>query len=222
MGMRAILVMWPGPFEQTFVPPSHGGYKWNLASIGLAVSKDKNNKRFWKIHCFTFVPYTCIRDQIWSCHKIGQGQHSVIIWTNLVALEHPMMQIKFQCYRPFGAREEDFLRFLPYMAISAILVIRPGPVEQIFIAPSHGCFIWNLTLIGPVVSEEQMLKMLTTYIHTYIQTTEDTYPISSPLSLRLRWAKTCLFLFVETSGFCISNLFTAKLVQIKYVQNIQF
>ena len=48
-----------------------------------------------------------------------------------------MMQIKFQCYRPFGAREEDFLRFFPYMAISAILVIRPGPVEQIFIVPSH-------------------------------------------------------------------------------------
>ena len=52
-----------------------------------------------------------------------------------------MMQIKFQCYQPFGAREEDFLRFLPYMAISVILVIRPGPVEQICIAPSHRCFI---------------------------------------------------------------------------------
>ena len=25
MGMVAILVMLPGPFEQTFVPPSHGG-----------------------------------------------------------------------------------------------------------------------------------------------------------------------------------------------------
>ena len=213
MGMTAVLVMWPGPFEKTFVPPSHGGYKWNLASIGLAGSKDKNNKmlnlsdlgprpmndldllylyrfinhlvnfdiidykRFWKIHCFTFYPYKCIRDQIGSCHKIGQGQHSVIIWTNLVVLEHPMMQIKFQCYRPFGAREEDFLRFLPYMAISAILVIRPGPVEQIFIVPSHRCFIWNLTLIGPVVSEEKMLKMLTTYIHTYIHTDNRGIPI---------------------------------------------
>ena len=204
MGMTAILVMWPGPFEQTFVPPSHGGYKWNLASIGLAVSKDKNNKMlkmsdlgprpmkdFGLLYLYRFInhlvncfyqlrhhrlqkslknplfylfPYTCIMNQIWSCHKIGQGQHSVIIWTNLVALEHSMMQLKFQCYRPFGAREEDFLRFLPYMAISAILVIRPGSVEQIFIAPSHGCFIWNLTLIGPVVSEEKMLKMLTTYI----------------------------------------------------------
>ena len=179
-------------------------------------------KRFWKIHCFTFFPYKCIRDQIWSCHKIGQGQHSVIIWTNLVVLENPMMQIKFQCYRPFGAREEDFLRFLPYMAISAILVIRPGPVEQIFIVPSHRCFIWNFTLIGPVVFEEKMLKMLTTYIHTYIQTTEaylsyklTTEPsaqVSENMSLPFCWNKRLLYI----------KFFTTKLVQIKYVQNIQF
>ena len=40
MGM-AILVMWPGPFEQTFVPPSHGDSIWNLASISLVVSEVK-------------------------------------------------------------------------------------------------------------------------------------------------------------------------------------
>ena len=39
MGMAAILVMWPGPFEQTFVPPSHGDSIWNLASIGPVVSE---------------------------------------------------------------------------------------------------------------------------------------------------------------------------------------
>ena len=41
MGMAAILVMWPGPVEQTFVPPSHGGSIWNLASIGPVVSEEK-------------------------------------------------------------------------------------------------------------------------------------------------------------------------------------
>ena len=41
MGMAAILVMWPGPFEQVFVPTSHGGSTWNLASTGLEVSKEK-------------------------------------------------------------------------------------------------------------------------------------------------------------------------------------
>ena len=41
MGMAAILVMWPGPFEQTFVPPSHGDSLWNLTLIGQAVSEEK-------------------------------------------------------------------------------------------------------------------------------------------------------------------------------------
>ena len=33
MGMAAILVMRPGPFEKTFVPPSQGGSTWKLISI---------------------------------------------------------------------------------------------------------------------------------------------------------------------------------------------
>ena len=40
MGMVAIMIMWPGIFEQAFVP-SQGGSTWNLASIGLAVSTEK-------------------------------------------------------------------------------------------------------------------------------------------------------------------------------------
>ena len=39
MGVAAILVMWPTPREQTFVPPSHWGSIWNLALIGPAVLK---------------------------------------------------------------------------------------------------------------------------------------------------------------------------------------
>ena len=41
MGMVAILAMWPEPFEQTFVPPSHGDSIRNLASIGPVVSEEK-------------------------------------------------------------------------------------------------------------------------------------------------------------------------------------
>ena len=41
MGMAAILVMWPGSFEQTFVPLSQGGSIWNLASVGPVVSEKK-------------------------------------------------------------------------------------------------------------------------------------------------------------------------------------
>ena len=41
MGMAAILVVWPWPFEQTFVPSSYWGSTWNLASIRPAVSEEK-------------------------------------------------------------------------------------------------------------------------------------------------------------------------------------
>ena len=40
--------------------------------------------------------------------------------------------IKFQGHRPFGSGEEDFLRFLPYMGMEAILLIRHGSFEQTF------------------------------------------------------------------------------------------
>ena len=70
---------------------------------------DENS--FWKIHCFSFFPYKSIRDQIWPCHKIGQDQPRVIIWINLVVLEHPMLHNKFQGHQPLGSGEEDFLRF---------------------------------------------------------------------------------------------------------------
>ena len=46
MGVEAILVMWPGPFEQSFVPPSHGGSIWNLTLIGQAVSEEKKFNEF--------------------------------------------------------------------------------------------------------------------------------------------------------------------------------
>ena len=41
MDMAAVLVMRPGPFKQTFVSQTRRGAIWNLALIGLAVSKKK-------------------------------------------------------------------------------------------------------------------------------------------------------------------------------------
>ena len=40
MGMAAILVMWPGQFEQTFLTPPHGGSIWNLTLIGPVISEE--------------------------------------------------------------------------------------------------------------------------------------------------------------------------------------
>ena len=68
------------------------------------------------------------------------------------------MHTKFQGNQPFGSGEEDFLRFLPYMGMAAILVMWPGQFEQTFVTLSHRSSIWNLTLTGPMVSEENILK----------------------------------------------------------------
>ena len=54
MGMAAILVNWPGPFEQTFIPPSQGGSLWNLASIGSVVSEEKMFENV-DIHTYTHM-----------------------------------------------------------------------------------------------------------------------------------------------------------------------
>ena len=120
--------------------------------------------------------------------KIGNGQPRVIIWTILVELEHPMLHTKFQGHRPFGSGE-DFLMFLPYMGMAAILVMWPGPFEQTFVPPSHGDPIWNLASIGPVVFEKMFKECGRQTDGQPYGRRRPTYPISSPMSLRLRWAK---------------------------------
>ena len=44
MGMAAILIMWPGLFEQAFVSPSQRGSSWNFTSNGLVVIEEKKFK----------------------------------------------------------------------------------------------------------------------------------------------------------------------------------
>ena len=44
------------------------------------------------------------------------------------------------------------------MSVAAILGMWPGPFEQTFVPASLGVSIWNLSLIGPVVSEEKMFE----------------------------------------------------------------
>ena len=44
------------------------------------------------------------------------------------------------------------------MGMAAILVMWSGPFEQTLVPPSYGVSIWNLSSIGPVVSEEKMFE----------------------------------------------------------------
>ena len=54
---------------------------------------------------------------------MGQGQPGVIICIILVVLPYIMLYTKFQGHGSIGYGEEDFLRFLPYMGMAAMLVM---------------------------------------------------------------------------------------------------
>ena len=119
---------------------------------------------------------------------MGQGQPREIIWIILVLLTYTMLHTKFQGHRSIGSGEEDFLRFLPYMGMAAMLVMWPGPFEQLFVPLIPGGYIWNLVTIGPVVSEEKSFEI----VDGRQRKTDDDgaclyYKL--PWSLRLRWAK---------------------------------
>ena len=99
-----------------------------------------------------------------------------------------MLHTKFQGHQPFGSRE-DVIRFLPYMDIVAILVMWPGPFEQTFVSPSHKSYIWNMTLIGLVVSEKIFKECGRRTTTTDDGWRRPTYPINSSVSLRHSWSK---------------------------------
>ena len=86
MGLAVILVIWPGSFEQTFVPLSHWRSIWNSALIGPAVSEKmfeecgRRRHKMWKpegqwsctlspdtLSCF----YICIQPQGRSRQPLG-------------------------------------------------------------------------------------------------------------------------------------------------------
>ena len=66
---------------------------------------------YWKINCFNFFPYKSIGDQIWPCHKIGQGQPRGIIWTNCVALEYSMLPYQVSRSSAFQFQRRIFKGF---------------------------------------------------------------------------------------------------------------
>ena len=61
---------------------------------------------------------------------MGQGQPRVIISTTLVVLPYTMLHYKFQGHQSSGSGEEDFLRFLPYMGMAAMLSCDPDHLNN--------------------------------------------------------------------------------------------
>ena len=102
-----------------------------------------------------------------------------------------MLHTKFQGHWSISSGEEDFLRFLPYMGMAAMLFMWSRPFEQLLFPKGPGVCIWNLVAIGPVVSEEKSFEIVDG------QRTDEGWPTDDgpclyyklPRSLWLRWAK---------------------------------
>ena len=86
---------------------------------------------------FTFSYRLALSYQIWPCHKRGQGQPRVIIWTYYDGLSP-------RCYIPSFVEigppvlEKIFEGFLLYMGVVAILVMWPRCRKQAFVPPTQG------------------------------------------------------------------------------------
>ena len=72
---------------------------------------------------YYFFPFECITELSLPCRKIGQGHCRVMIYINFVELHCLLLHAKFQNHRPSESGEEDFQRFLLFIAMAAILVM---------------------------------------------------------------------------------------------------
>ena len=71
VGMATILVMWPWPFEQTFVPPSHRSSISYLTLIGPVVSEEKMSKKCGRRRWTTTEAYLSYKLTKWA---FGSGE----------------------------------------------------------------------------------------------------------------------------------------------------
>ena len=60
------------------------------------------------------------KNQIWPCHKVGQGQARFIICANLVETTAPMLHTKYQGLGLLVPENKVFKGFLPYMGVVAL------------------------------------------------------------------------------------------------------
>ena len=86
-----------------------------------------------------------------------------------------------------------------------------GTKTQLFVPPAYRCYMWNLVRIGVMASEEMSFENVDGRRMTDGRRMP-AYTISSPISLRLRWAKTgTLF-----------TVFPTKSTHIHYVLSLYF
>ena len=125
---RCVAVQMSGLGKRSQVSLTFGTYE-NHCLIRFNISHkyyDFGLNSYRKMNILRFSPYKCIRNQIWPCHKVGQGQPRFIIYANLVGPTSPMLHTKSQSQWPFrpGSRR-SFKEFLPYMGMMAIILMWP-------------------------------------------------------------------------------------------------
>ena len=156
--------------------------------FGFSPSSSYWGKEVWKYWIWVtwtkglnFLPYKSIRDQIWPCCKIGQGQPRVIIWTNFVVLEYPMLHTKFKVIGLWFQRRR-FLKVFTIYSHGGHLGNMSWTVWINFRSPIRRRLLMKLGFSWPSgFRGEDVWKC---WQHTYIWTTE----VSSPMSRMLRWA----------------------------------
>ena len=165
---------------------------WAHVLIQLTASTNFDiigHNSFWNIHCFTFLPYKSIRDQIWPCRKMCQGQPRVIVGINLVVLEHPMLHTKFQGHRPFGSGEAGFFKVFTVCGHGGHHGHVTWAVWTNFRRPVPRRLHMKFSFNRPSgLRGEDVRKCWYTYnTHAYTHNgrQRSTYPISSPLSLQV-------------------------------------
>ena len=143
-----------------------------------------------------YIPFHSFQDQIhkkhirgliWPCRKIGKVQLAQgYNLKDVIVLEHSMLHTNFQGHRPFGSKEEDFLRFYH---IWAWRLSRSCDLDLSFSQPMETPYeIW-------LWLAKRFLRRKCLKIVVDMRTTTDkwrqrpTYPISSPVSIRLSWVK---------------------------------
>ena len=136
MAMAAVFVIKPVTFEQIFNQPLIIKYPWPLLFTEVHEAPSFITQSTTFLEKYNVSPFLHSKAQGTKFDfdkKIGQGQPRITIWINLVVLSNLKLQTKFQGNQLRGSGKKIFLRFLSYMGMVAILVIRPVPVEQISI-----------------------------------------------------------------------------------------
>ena len=161
--------------------------------IRFNISSENNDFGFNSIQKNIFsknFPFKCIRKQTWPWRKVGQGQPRIMIWANLVGPTSPMLHTKSQGHWPSGSGVEDFLRVFTIYGHGGHLGHVTRTIWTNFrsrvLRSLHMKFEFNWP---SGFREEDVWKCWRTDGRRMDGRRSDWYTISSPMSLRLRWAK---------------------------------